>query len=248
MARICVELGDDDAAAEYEDASRLIADAYHRRYFNEARGDYGMSELGYRQTMNILPLAFGAVPDKHVDSVASSLIADIENRTAGHLDCGAVGVKYLLPVLTDHGRPDLAVTVATQQTRPGWGVWKGTGAQTLFENWDEDPRSHDHYFLGSVAGWIQASIGGLRPTAPGWAAFEVAPIIDDRISTVRISHRTVRGGVSLQWRQEGRRFAVELSVPTGARARIVLPGAPERLYESGEHRLAFDLAELDNPG
>jgi alpha-L-rhamnosidase len=70
--------------------------------------------------MNILTLAFGAVPDEHVTSVARSLAHDIEHRTGGHLDCGAIGVKYLLPVLSDHGRDDLAVTVATQRTAPGW--------------------------------------------------------------------------------------------------------------------------------
>ncbi len=123
----------------------------------------------------MLPLAFGVVPDEHVTSVRRSLVDDLEQRTGGHLDCGAVGVRHLLPVLSAAGRDDLALTVLTQRTAPSWGWWFENGETTLLESWDPDARSRNHYFLGSVAAWIQQRVGGLRVTEPGWTAFEISP-------------------------------------------------------------------------
>jgi alpha-L-rhamnosidase len=239
-AQICQELGHEEDAARYTASAGRIGEAYHRRYFDETRGFYSSEVHGYRQAMNVLPLAFGVVPAEHVGSVARSLTDDIENRTDGHLDCGAIAVKYLLPVLTEMGRSDLAVTVATQQTRPGWGAWKQMGAHTLFEAWDTSSRSHGHFFLGSVSSWIQERVAGLRATGPGWETFEVSPIIDDRISTARITHQTVRGEVSLQWQRNGGQLNLELRVPAGAQARVVVSGAPKTLLHSGDHRIFFD--------
>jgi alpha-L-rhamnosidase len=242
-AQICRELGDDSDAEGYDAAARLIAEAYHLRYFDESAGHYRTEGIGYRQAMNVLPLAFGAVPPDHVRSVFSSLVNDIEARTEGHLDCGAIAVKYLFPVLTGMGRSDLAVTVATQQTRPGWGAWKRMGAQTLFESWDTSSRSHGHFFLGSVSGWLQDSVAGLRATAPGWETFDVTPIVDDRISEASITHRTVRGEASLAWRRDGGRFDVDLTVPPGARARVVVGSSKALTLPAGEHRFSRSAGE-----
>ncbi len=122
-ARILRAIGRDREASEMEDKAVSVAQAYHDAYFDAVTGSYQVDGAGYRQTMNILPLAFGAVPADHVDAVFRSLVQDLEMRTSGHLDCGAAAVKHLPHVLSDHGRPDLAVTVLAQPTRPGWGVW-----------------------------------------------------------------------------------------------------------------------------
>jgi alpha-L-rhamnosidase len=189
--------------------------------------------------MNVLPLAFGAVPEEHVETVVANLVRDIELRTGGHLDCGAVGVKYLLPVLSDHGRDDVAMTVATQETSPGWGVWRRAGSATLWESWDLDARSHDHYFLGSAAAWIQQRVGGVRQTSPGWASFDVQPIVDERVTWARISHRTVRGEMAVHWRRSGPEWTFDVLVPSGATARLRIRGNSTVPLASGRHRLSL---------
>jgi alpha-L-rhamnosidase len=238
-ADICRALGRTDQAERYADAAQQIAGAYHRAFFDQDSGTYRHDEVGYRQTMNVLPLAFGAVPDEDVDRVVAGLVRDIEQRTDGHLDCGAIGVKHLLPVLSEHGHDDLARTVATQRTAPGWGVWRQSGATTLRESWDADARSHNHYFLGSVAAWIQQRVGGVRQTAPGWAAFEIRPVVDDRVGWARISHRTVRGDLAVHWHHEDGHWRADVTVPAGATAALHLPGRPATPLPSGAHRLRF---------
>jgi alpha-L-rhamnosidase len=236
MARTCRVLGHEEPAARYDEAARRVAESYRRDYWSAAGGCFVSPGVGFRQTMNILPLAFGAVPDGDVASVVRALVRDVEDRAGGHLDCGAVGVKWLLPVLSSHGRDDLAVTVATQQTRPGWGVWRSSGG-TLWESWDRTARSRNHYFLGSVSAWIQRRVGGLVSTAPGWSSFDVRPIVDDRITWAAIHHRTPAGEIAVRWRRRADDWSVRVKVPPGAAATVHLPGRAPVELTGGEHHV-----------
>lgn len=235
MAQISDVLGMDDDRERYLLAAQRIADAYHREYFDSRSGRYVHHACGYRQTMNVLPLAFGAVPAGERERVAQSLVEDIESRTDRHLDCGAIGIKYLLPTLSDVGRTDLAISVATQRTPPGWGAWYAAGSATLWESWDPDSRSHDHYFLGSASAWVQQRIGGIRSTAPGWRTFEFAPPTDPRIESASITHRVPSGEISASWVATGERTKLSITVPPGSTCTVRLP-SDSVIVTEGEHR------------
>ena len=234
-AAILRELGEDDPE-RYEVEAARTGQLYHDTYFDTADGCYAVPGAGYRQVLNILPLAFGVVPAPHVDSVRASLASDLESRTDGHLDCGAVGVRHLLPVLSAAGRDDLAISVLTERTPPGWGAWFAAGESTLLESWDSDARSRNHYFLGSVSAWVQQRVGGLRLTAPGWRTFEVAPVEDPRVTRARIRHRTPLGDACVDWQRGPGGWRFDVTVPDGAEARVRVP-AGERDLGPGRHVL-----------
>lgn len=242
-AAILRELGADDAD-RYAEAAAHTGEVYHATWFDPGAGVYAVPGVGYRQALNILPLAFGVVPDAEVASVRAGLVADLEQRTRGHLDCGAVGVRHLLPVLSEAGRDDLAVTVLTRRSLPGWGAWFTAGEQTLLESWDTDARSRNHYFLGSVSAWIQQRVGALRLLEPGWRSFEVAPVDDPRVTRARSWHRTPLGDARVAWQRGPGGWRIEVRVPDGAAARVRVPGA-ERELTGGDHVLHLPAAEVD---
>ena len=186
---------------------------YHQAYFDRTTGGYGGPGVGYRQVLNILPLAFDAVPD---ELCAGSRRLDRRPRGphGGHLDCGAIGVRHLLPVLSAAGRDDLALTVLTRRSRPGWGAWFEDGESTLLESWDVDARSRNHYFLGSVSAWIQQRVGGLRLTEPGWRRFEIARSTT-RACAARRSATALRSGTPGDLGARRRWMAVRDGGPTG---------------------------------
>lgn len=227
---------DDDHAERYDVAAAKVSDTYHRAYFDTSAGVYAVRGVGYRQVLNILPLAFGVVPESLVASVRAGLVSDLEERTDGHLDCGAIGVRHLLPVLSAAGRDDLALTLLTRRTPPGWGAWYEAGETTLLESWDADARSRNHYFLGSVSAWIQQRVGGLRVLEPGWRRFEVAPLDDPRVSRADIRHSTPLGEARAKWERGPGGWRFEISVPDGAQAHLRV-GAEEQELSAGEHVL-----------
>lgn len=226
----------DARAQRYDDAAVEVARAYHGTYFDARSGDYRVPGAGYRQALNVLPLAFELTPTDAVSTVRRGLIDDLVQRTRGHLDCGAVAIRHLLPVLSEAGRDDLALTVLTQQTRPSWGAWYEAGESTLLESWDVDARSRNHYFLGSVAAWIQQRVGGLRLTEPGWRRFDVCPVDDDRVTRARMRHRTPLGEVALRWDRGPGGWRIEVVIPKGATADIRIAGGEQEL-SSGRHVL-----------
>jgi alpha-L-rhamnosidase len=229
---------DDDHASFYRLAARTIADAYNSEYLNAEAGHYRVAGVGYRQTLNILPLAFGIVPRDRIAAVQQGLIDDLEHRTGGHLDCGAVGIRHLLPVLSSARRDDVALSVLLTRTRPGWGVWFEAGETTLLEAWDAGARSRNHYFLGSAASWIQQRVGGLRATAPGWRTFEIAPVDDPRVRSGRMRHRTPLGEAAVRWQRGAGGWRFEVDVPHGAEATIRVAGH-DRNLQSGAHELTI---------
>lgn len=237
-ASVLRELGDADAVGYLQWAKEVSA-TYHRAYFDSVKGCYRVPGLEYRQSMNVLPLAFGTVPEACIESVRKSLIDDIEKRTQGHLDTGAIATRWLLPVLSDAGREDLALTVLLQRNRPGWGVWYEDGERTLLESWDKDARSRNHYFLGAASSWIQQHAGGMRPTAPGWSHFEINPVHDERVTHAQISHITPFGEAKVYWKRGPGGWTFEITVPTGSQATLRCANT-ERTLDPGKHRIRIE--------
>ncbi|MBB5832362.1 family 78 glycoside hydrolase catalytic domain [Brachybacterium aquaticum] len=188
----------------------------------------------YRQTSNILPLAFDVVPAEHVDAVVAHLVEDIEAR-GDHHDCGHLGVRHLLPVLSRHGHGALALRVLENPTAPGWRAWLEAGNATLAEKW-EDPRSHSHYFMGTPVTWIHEHALGLQRGRDGWQEFRVAPDPDVPVGRLTMTRRTDLGEIVLKVDRDAR--TLSLTVPDGTSAQVLLPGL-ERDLGPGEHVLTW---------
>lgn len=186
----------------------------------------------YRQTSNLLPLAFGIVPTEQVEAVAAQLVADIEAR-GDHHDCGHIGVRFLLPVLSAHGQGALAWRVLNAPTAPGWKAWLEAGNSTFMEMW-ENPRSCSHYFMGTPVTWIHEHVAGLRRGPDGWREFLVEPDVNVPVGRIAFSRQTDLGEIVVEVDREER--SVTLAVPEGSRARVVLPGL-EQTREAGRHSL-----------
>ncbi|TXL85832.1 hydrolase [Streptomyces sp. IB2014 016-6] len=215
-------LGHDEVAGRYRTAAAGLKDALNAEFLNDT-GHYSTAkDPDYRQTSNAIPLAFGLVPAGARASVVDSLVADIRER-GNHLNTGALGTSVLLRVLSAHGHPDIAHAIATQRTYPSWGYWFDNGADTMWEMWQLDSRSRDHYFQGTVAQWLYENVAGLRPGDDGYRTFTVRPDARTGVSWARTSIRTVRGPASVAWSKVGRDLRLTVEVPVGSSAEIHVP-------------------------
>ncbi|WP_405608863.1 glycoside hydrolase family 78 protein [Streptomyces sp. NBC_01511] len=215
-------LGHDDVSARYRTAANGLKDALNAEFLNDA-GHYSTAkDPGYRQTSNAIPLAFGLVPAGARASVVDSLVADITER-GNHLNTGALGTSVLLRVLSAHGHPDIAHAIATRRTYPSWGYWFDNGADTMWEMWQLDSRSRDHYFQGTVTQWLYENVAGLRPGDDGYRTFTVRPDARTGVDWARTSIRTVRGPASVAWSKVGRDLRLTVKVPVGASAEVHVP-------------------------
>lgn len=218
-------LGRDGDAARYRAVAAESRDALNATFLDTAAGHYRTArDPGYRQTSNAIPLAFGLVPAEAEASVVASLVADIAQR-GNHLNTGCLGTSVLLPVLSRYGHADVAHAIATQTTYPSWGYWLANGADTMWEMWELNSRSRNHYFLGTVSQWFYENVAGLRPGDNGYQRFVVRPDGRAGVRWVRSELRTVRGRVGVSWADAGRAFHLDVEVPVGAEAEVHVPAS-----------------------
>ncbi|MEV6593088.1 glycoside hydrolase family 78 protein [Streptomyces acidicola] len=218
------ELLDEGAVVKrYREAAESLKSAFNEAFLGPEGHYRTAKDPGYRQTSNAIPLAFGLVPPGARASVVDSLVADIEAR-GNHLNTGCLGTSVLLKVLSAHDRPDVAHAVATQRTYPGWGYWHANGADTMWEMWELDSRSRDHYFMGTVAQWLYENVAGLRPGDAGYRTFSVRPDARTGVNWARTAIRTVRGEAAVSWSRLDREVRLSVRVPVGSTAEVHVPG------------------------
>lgn len=220
MSCVARVLSRSDDAVRFDVAAESVRAAFTRAFFdgNAYRGE---GDEGYRQTHNILALAFGLVPQSAKKRVVDGLVADIRAR-GDHLNTGVLGAKHILPTLSRNGHAELALRVATQTTFPSWGSWVARGSTTLWEHWKEESRSRAHYMFGTYDDWFFQHVLGVTPTEPGYRRLRVAPISLTALDAAEGILPTPYGPVEVEWRTEGRIRRLHTRVPTGCVAEIVL--------------------------
>ncbi|MDX2649694.1 family 78 glycoside hydrolase catalytic domain [Streptomyces sp. PA03-1a] len=224
LATMAKALGHDADARHFRAFATQVKDTFNATFYDQDKEAYYDDEAaGYRQTSNLLPLSFGLVPEEHRRAVVDNLVEDIHAR-GDHLDTGALGTKALLPVLTDAGHADLAYTVATNPTYPGWGYWfEGLGATTMWEEWNANSRSHDHAFMGTVDDWLYQDVAGIEPAAPGYTKVTISPHAVGDLTHASAHVESPLGRIASSWTRSHGRFTLRVDVPVGATAEVLVP-------------------------
>ena len=255
MAEIADKLGKTQDAAEYRAAMSNIYTAFNAKFYLADKGyydtgywnsTYDAGRTKYRQASNIVPLMFGLCPEEYEESVVKSIVNDIKAKD-NHLDVGAVGTKYILPMLSKYGYSDLAMTLVQQDTYPSWGYWINLGANTCWETYESNARSRNHFFLGTYTDWFYKNLAGVRDYANGFETVVLNPEIHPEIGYVNYSLKTVRGDLVSYWRfTEDNKLVWDVTIPVGTTATVYVPTetAP-RTLGSGSYSFTVDASAFD---
>ncbi len=236
LAQIAWVLSNHEDAVAYSALAEKINHAYQQRFWNEGLGGYGSNN----QACNAFSLYLGLVPEQRKGRVFANLLRDIEAHD-WHLTTGNLCTKYLLEVLSDYQRADVAYRLATQTTYPSWGYMLANGATTVWERWEKmtggGMNSHNHPMLASVGSWFYKYLAGINvmPGAPGFTHLHLQPHFVPDLKWVRASLETLPGRVEVAWEREPDGVALCLSIPAGVQATLRLPGDPStRIVEEGK--------------
>ena len=225
MVKIATVLGHDEDALKYSALADTVKNELNKKFFNPETNFYGTDTL--YQTYQLLALAGDIIPKGHREDVLQNLIDDINITHNGHLNTGIIGTKYLWQVLAHAGRCDLAYTVATQTTYPGYGYWLANGATTLWEYWS-GKNSHNHQMFGSVSEFFYKYLAGIRSpmdleTTSGYKHIHIQPYVPDGLSSVKASLKTIRGKVESDWQNQPGSFRLKVVIPANSDASISIP-------------------------
>jgi alpha-L-rhamnosidase len=233
LASVAKILGKTGDAAAYSSQADQIKDAFNKAFYNPQTQFYANGS----QTSQALPLFLDLFENPlrryNYDPVLAHLTNDITYGHNTHLTTGFIGVKYLLPVLSSHGRNDLAYELATQTTYPSWGYMIRRGATTLWELWQKKTgpsmNSHDHIMFGSLGAWFYRALGGIRQAngSAGYRHLEIDPGIVEDLRWASASMDTVQGRVSSSWARSPGAIELEVTIPVGSEAAVVVPKEEE---------------------
>lgn len=136
--------------------------------------------------------------------------------------------KYVLEALFQMGYPEYALDRMKRRYQP---MVDDPYYTTLWEGWGLGPQGFgggtgNHAWSGGPLTLLSQCVCGIRPTAPGFARFEVKPQLGT-LTQASAQLMSVNGLIKADVQQEKRKIAVTVTVPEGTEAEIILPGKIE---------------------
>lgn len=229
-------LGNQVDAETYQNLASEIRDAFIKRFLNTGTGVFDTGT----EAAQLFALYYNLVPESEKAAAIDHLLMEIYGRHKGHLSTGIFGTKYLFEVFRRENRNDVAYTVANQREFPGYGNMLAHGATTLYESWvyPDTAASQNHPMFGSITEWYYKSILGINATAPGFKKIEIKPQPAGDLAWAKGRYDAMVGRIESDWKIEGPRFYLRVSIPANTKARISVPSLPGRpVLESGQDAL-----------
>jgi alpha-L-rhamnosidase len=241
LSKAAAVLGRNHDAEEYAALADRIKEAFRGWYAKD-----GLASSG-SQTEIILALEFNLLVANDEPSAVARLAELIEHE-GYRLGTGFLGTPGICRVLSDHGREDVAYALLLQKERPSWLYPLTHGATTIWERWDAiqpdgsinpgEMLSFNHYAYGAVGAWLYSTVAGLQLVEPGWRRFRIAPLPGGGLEWAEAHHESPYGPIDVRWEQRGDRLEIEVGVPSGTTADVVLPTGETKTFTSGRHTIS----------
>ncbi|MBN2329314.1 MAG: family 78 glycoside hydrolase catalytic domain [Candidatus Omnitrophica bacterium] len=239
MSQYASILGKKDDARRFESKAQQIRQAFNEKFFDEEKCQYDNGS----QTSYVLPLSFGMVPEPYKQKVFNHLIDKIVNETDEHIGTGLIGGQWLMRVLSDNGRADVAYTIASQKTYPSWGYMIEKGATTVWELWNGDTadpamNSGNHVMLvGDLNIWMTEYLAGIQadPNEPAFKHIIMRPHPVGDLTSCQAHYDSMHGDIVSDWKIEDGRFVWKIEIPANTTATVFIPAKEDaQPTESGK--------------
>lgn len=199
------------------------------------------------ETAYALAIAFDLLPTAKQRQNAGDRLAKLVLGSGYTIRTGFVGTPLICDALCQTGHYATAYRLLLQQQSPSWLYPVTMGATTIWERWDSmlpdgsinsgEMTSFNHYALGAVADWMQRTIGGLAPAAPGYRRIRFAPCPGGKLTHCHTGLQTPYGPAECRWQIADDTLELSVTVPPNATGEVVLPGhvGEPIVVGSGQH-------------
>jgi len=215
-------LGLNEDAKYYRDLAEKIKDAFIRHFIDEKTGIISTGIV----TAQATPLFYHMLDSKLTKLVFDKLIERIEKDNYTSM-FGILGAKYVMDVLIEWGRADVAYKILTQTSEPGWADWVvNKGATTLWEAW-RGGTSHNHIMYGDISAVFYKLLTGINPLVndehTGMQTFRIMPYFAPDIDFVEGKYASTYGDIKSSWKRNAdKSITLNISVPANTKAILAL--------------------------
>ena len=263
LARV---LGHQADAARWTRRADAVSDAINAQLWDASAGAYldsGSGAVRHAQDGNAMAVTSGvADADRAASALAHLDVTTQRPYGNAFMDNDTIfdGASQRVYAFTSYpeivarfiaGRADSALDQIRRtygwmdQHDPGTTNWEGIGPNgSLYE---DAFTSMAHGWSTGVLPALTHHLLGARPTSPGYATWEVRPHPGD-VAWAQGQLPTPHGGLSVAWENSATRFLLDVEVPRGTRADVVLPGDGARLTVHTDGRPVWDGQRASDRG
>lgn len=224
MAEFAQLLGKTDEALDYELRAAKAKKAINEQMFDKTRGIYvdGIGTDHASLHANMLPLAFGIVPQEYIQSV----VAHVKSRG---MACSVYGAQYLMDGLFNAGEADYALELLTSTDKRSWYNMIRSGATITMEAWDDifkNNQDWNHAWGAVPANAIPRGLWGIQPKTPGFGIASIQPQLGN-LKNSQIKVPTIKGEIKASYEYKTRRLQkYEIELPANMLGELKLDISP----------------------
>jgi arylsulfatase A-like enzyme len=211
MAEFARILGKTQEVLDFELRAAKAKKAVNEQMFDKERGVYvdGIGTDHASLHANMIPLAFGLVPEEHFDSVVQFV------KSRG-LACSVYGSQFLMDGLYNAGEEDYALDLLIDTSDRSWFNMIRIGSTISLEAWDNKYKNNldwNHAWGAVPANVIPRGLWGIKPKTPGFGVATITPQVSKlKSSTIQVP--TVRGTIKGKYTHNGPRLQTyEIEIP-----------------------------------
>ena len=237
------ELGKKEDFEKYDTLKKKIYNAILDEYF-APNGKLALDT----QTAYVLSLFYKIYRNKE------RVLSDFKERIKKDFyrcKTGFTGTPLILLCLFDNDMDEYAYRILFNEECPGWIYAIKLGATTIWERWNSlladgtisgiNMNSFNHYSYGSVCEAIFSRICGLRNLSPGWKKVLIKPQINYRLKNVKFSYESIRGKFEICWKCQDGKFYLDVMIPIGVEAEIILPDKKSFNVNGGKYNYECEV-------
>lgn len=222
MSKIASALNKEGDSEFFDKRAELVKESFNKKLLDHDAGIYVDGEGSSHSSLhaNMFPLAFGLVPEKHVNNVVKFI------KSRG-MACSVYGAQHLLNALYNAGVSEYALELLTSTSERSWGhMIYHIGTTITLEAWDKKYKPNldwNHAWGSAPANIIPRKLMGIEPLEPGYRKIRIKPQ-PASLETAEIRLPTIRGDVFLSFKNNpGEPFLLEVNIPANTEAEVYLP-------------------------
>ena len=204
MAEFARVLNKPDEMLDFEFRAARVKKSVNELLLNKEKGYYsdGIETDHGAIHSNMLPLAFGIVPDAYKKQVA----AYVKTRGMG---CSVYGAQFLMEGLYNAGAADYALELMTATHDRSWYNMIKGGSTISWEAWDlkyKPNQDWNHAWGAAPANIVPRYMWGIQPKTPGYGVATIKPQLAS-LKNSSIVVPTIRGKIKADYKKVSNRLS-----------------------------------------
>jgi len=186
---------------------------------------YDATDFGDTQGSYALALRFGLL-DEPLHSLAAKRLDELVIKNKFHPTTGFWSSIEMLLALSNSGYNADAAKMVNQHEEPSWGYMANQNT-TMWEAFNAPSQnlSLNHWTHSAVSEWLWRNVAGINPDPqhPGYQSVIIRPRPTKEVTWCKAGYDSIRGQIVSDWKMDGNKFTLKLTVPANTTATVYLP-------------------------